>query len=65
MTRQEKRKAFIEAVANFMTTGVGTKSIHLEMGMEYAKAWAAICQSIGFNGYGTKEEAIKTLEEIL
>lgn len=65
MNRKEQRAEIIEAIASFLTTDVAVKSIHLQMKTKYAEEWANIWQKLRINGYSTKEEVIKQLEEIL
>ncbi len=64
-TRKEKRKLFIEALAEYLTDDLASKSIWLQMGKKEAKTWSKLYDLAGCRGYATKEEAVKLLEELL
>ena len=50
------KQIFLHALAVFLSEGQGTKSIHLEMGKEYALEWAALRQATPIFGYTTVHE---------
>ncbi len=55
---------FIEAVAEFLVSHQGRKSIELEMGKPDALAWAKIMGTVNV-GYSSKEEAVVAIRRIL
>lgn len=67
--REARKSDFIEAVAEFLTSEQGRKSIDLEMaGKGYqrpdAVAWARIRNTLNL-GYASKEEAIAAIMRVL
>jgi hypothetical protein len=65
--REAKKADFIDAVAEFLTTDVGRRSIELVMnGSRQADAllWARIASLVNI-GYGTKEEAVVAIRKLL
>lgn len=60
------RAMLIDAIADFLTTEEGRKSIEIEMGKPDAEVWAKMRNYAGVRGWGaTKEDAIACLENVL
>jgi hypothetical protein len=63
--RLERKAEFIRALAEFLVADQAAKSIQLEMGLDYAKQWAALRAKAPLFGYPTVEEAVADLSEFL
>lgn len=63
--RRLRQREFVKAIAAFIASGVGEKSIHLEMGKAYAQEWAAIRAPLGCVGYSTPKEAEAAIIDFL
>ena len=59
------RAAFIEAVAEYLTSDVTARSIRLEGGDLEAQTWAQLRRLAGVTGYASAEQARVTLQELL
>lgn len=61
----ERQERFIKAVAAYVTSAIGVKSIRLQMGDDDAKKWAAAYSASGCIGYDDAEAAEKSIRRIL
>ena len=61
---QQRRRAFIDAVAEFITSDLGSRSVKLQMGDKDAQRWAKMYQATGCTGYATKEQAVQAITEL-
>lgn len=59
------RVDFLRAVAEYITSDVGRKSIELQMGKADAKLWARAYSLSGCPGYATADEAFESICRLL
>ena len=60
-----RKAAFIRALAEFLSTDLGRKSIELEMGKDSAREWAKLRSTTPLFGYQSVEEATQVLTTFL
>ena len=65
MTKDDRKKAFVTALAHYLVDDAAKMSIRLQMGTDDAKHWAAIRGETPLRGWATFEEAEKQLMEWL
>lgn len=74
MNAEQKKQAFIKALAKFLAGDQGGKSIALQMEKDrvdgdprpkLAHEWADLLNAAGFRGYASVEDAEKLLIELL
>ncbi len=61
---KQRRLEFIRAIAEYLTSDMGAKSIRLSMGNLDAKAWAKAFQSAGCHGWPTTDEAEEAIKRL-
>lgn len=62
--RLQAKSRFIRAIAEFLCSDVGRKSIELEMGKPGAKEWSALRCASPIRGYATVDEGEQILREL-
>jgi hypothetical protein len=64
-TFNEDQRAFIEAVADYITSDLALKSMSLQAGKPDAQKWAKAYQAAKCHGYATKAEAVAAISKLM